>query len=94
MRNDASSWAPISSSFDWSDQVWSQMRTALATKQGMTNRTAYRVTRRSKGARCFFLRETVAQAGLEPILFHPPIQGAAAQAERFRGLADVALKAL
>ena len=33
-------------------------------------------------------------SGLEPILFHPAIQGAAAQAQRLRRLAHVALKAL
>ena len=56
-----------------------------------------RITRRSNGGRCGFrlLRAVdLKTSGLEPILFHPPIQGAATQAKCFGCLADVALKAL
>src|SRR4029077_5199015 len=63
---------------------------------GATNRIENRVTRRSKGARSFRLFRTVElrTRGLEPIFFHPPVEGTAAQAECFCRLAHVSLKAL
>src|SRR6266481_797407 len=69
----------------------------LTTRLGPTRRIENRITRRSNGARCGFrlLRAVELKTpGLEPILFHPPIQGAATQAKSFGRLADVALKAL
>ena len=50
--------------------------------------------RRSKGARRFRFFEICLGPGLEPIFFHPPVQGAATQAQRLCGLTHVALKAL
>src|SRR5438128_4294536 len=69
----------------------------LTSRAGDTRATHSRITRRSKGARCgfrFLFLEASLMAGLEPMLFHPAVQRAAAQAERLRRLADVALKAL
>src|SRR6266566_6221392 len=69
----------------------------LTKMAGATNRIDNRVTRRSKGARCRFRLvavEGLLTFGLEPILFHPPIQSPTAQAESFCRLAHVALKAL
>src|SRR6266496_2118198 len=69
----------------------------LTISPGATNRIDNRVTRRSKGARCRFrllVVEGLLMPWLEPILFHPPIQSAAAQTESLCRLADVALKAL
>src|SRR5437899_5866149 len=69
----------------------------LTRRAGATNRIDNRVTRRSKGARCRFRLvavEGLLTFGLEPILFHPPIEGAAAQAQSFCRLADVALEAM
>src|SRR5258708_31662017 len=69
----------------------------LTRRAGATNRIDNRVTRRSKGARWRFRLaavEGLLTLGLEPILFHPPIQSAAAQAQSFCRLAHVALKAL
>src|ERR1700691_548822 len=72
-------------------------RSALLSAPGTARSTEKRATRRSKGARRGFrnlrLHDSLT-SGLEPILFHPPVQGAAAQAKRFRRLTHVALKAL
>src|SRR5260370_3866818 len=73
------------------------MSTPLTRRAGATSKMEKRVTRRSKGARCDFLWLGLGESlalGLEPILFHPPVQRAAAQAECFRRLTHVALKAL
>src|SRR5262245_24197484 len=64
---------------------------------GATKKIENRVTRRSNGARCGFLLLRVVELmrpGLEPILFHPPIERATAETERFCCLAHVTLKAL
>src|SRR5437016_13995933 len=69
----------------------------LTRRAGATKRNDNRVTRRSKGARWRFRLvavEGLLTFGLEPILFHTPIQSAAAQAQSFCRLAHVALKAL
>src|SRR6478672_1940110 len=72
------------------------MKMPLKTRPGATRSIMNRVTRRSNGARCFlFLRGAgLMTRGLEPILFHPPIEGATAQAESFCCLAYISLKAL
>src|SRR5689334_3273770 len=96
MNTQASNSAPMSINLDWSDQGCVQIRIPLMSNPGVTRRTEKRVTRRSNGARLFgFLRiaEPVT-LGLEPILFHPPIQSAAAQAQSICRLAHVSLKAL
>ena len=69
----------------------------LIRKPGTTSKTENRMMRFSKdwrrGLRRFSLVELLAPR-LEPILFHAPVQGAAAQAESFGRLAYIALKAL
>lgn len=73
------------------------MSTPLTSSAGATINQERRVTLRSKGARFGFRNLCLDESltpGLEPILFHPPVQGAAAQAQRFRCLAHIALKAL
>src|SRR5207245_3715949 len=66
-------------------------------RPGRASSSEKRMIRRSNGARVDLrgiLREPSCAVGLEPILFHPPVEGAAAQAKRFGCLAHVALKAL
>src|SRR6266852_5819874 len=76
-------------------QSCSQIKTPLVTNPGIASHNDERIIRRSKGARRDFLRLDFSESrGLEPILFHSAIQGAAAQTECFGGLADVALEAL
>src|SRR5215475_7090292 len=97
MSRQANNSTPSKISFDSSDQGCIQIRMPLTTIPGATNRTVYRVTRRSNGARGFLFRlrvEETLTGGLEPIFFHPAVQGATAQAERFGRLAHIALKAL
>src|SRR5689334_19013756 len=96
-RKHANSSATKSAILLSTDHGRSQTRIALTSKPGAINKKVKRITRRSKRVR----RDGVATrfsasltAGREPIFFHPPVQGAAAQAKRFGGLADIALKAL
>src|SRR5260370_20770246 len=69
----------------------------LIKRPGTARSRDKRMTLRSKGARLVLrgLRfgKWVA-TGLEPIFFHPPEQGAAAQAGHFRRLTHITLKAL
>src|SRR5258708_16717429 len=93
----ASSSAPSNDNFDSTAHGCNHTRTLLTRKPGATSSIEKRVTRRSKGARSVFLRWRARESPaleLKPILFHPPVQGAAAQAQRFGCLAHVALKAL
>jgi len=69
----------------------------LTRSAGAASNMEKRMTRRSNGARRIFRKfrlDVLLMPGLEPILFHPPVQGAAAQAKRFGCLAHIALKAL
>src|SRR6266404_443581 len=69
----------------------------LITSPGTTSSNDNRMTLRSNGARLVLRKLRFGEwveTGLEPIFFHPPVQGATAQAQRFRRLTHVALKAL
>src|ERR1700748_2248640 len=87
--------AASKASFDSMAQSCSQIKTPLVTRPGTASHSEERIIRRSKGARCRFLRlEASASRGLKPILFHPAIQGAAAQTKGLGSLAYVALETL
>src|SRR5882757_3815592 len=93
----ANSSAPSNDSFDSTAQGCNHTRRPLTRKPGATSSIEKRVTRRSKGARFVFLRWRLRESPaleLKPILFHPSVQGAAAQTQCFGCLAHVALKAL
>ena len=93
----ASDSAPIKSSFDSRDHGCNQTRMPLTTRPGATSNAESRATRRSNGARCDFRKlilDELFARGLEPILFHPPVKRAAAQAERLGCLTHIALIAL
>src|SRR5579864_2629015 len=88
--------APSNIALDSTVHGCSQMRMPLTRSPGATRSNENQATRCSKGAR-FLGRVCIwigLGRGLEPIFFHPPVQSAAAQAQSFRGLAHVALKAL
>src|SRR5579863_4325185 len=74
----------------------SQRRMPLTRRPGAAKRATKRATRRSKGERGFrkFWLDESFISGLEPILFHPPVERAAAEAKRIRCLTDIALKTL
>src|SRR5438309_11280455 len=88
--------ATSKSNFDSRAQGCSPITIPLIRRPGATSNATKRMTRRSKGARCGFRLplDNSLDLGLEPIFFHPPVQGTAAQAEHFRCLTHITLKAL
>src|SRR5271170_721125 len=97
MNRQKINWAASNVHFSANGHGCSQTKVPLISSPGATSNAVKRVTRRAKGDRCGFFEsclEELLAPGLEPILFHPPVQGTAAQAQRFRRLAHIALKAL
>ena len=86
----------ISASRDSSNHGCSHMKTALSAIPGRATKNANRLILRSYSKRTRlrggFRNEGVRlPRGLEPILFHPPIQSSATEPQHFSGLADIPL---
>src|SRR5690349_11451945 len=97
IKTQANNSAPNERSLVLFVQGCSQIKMPLTMTGGNTRSTDSRVTRRSKGVRFSFRGlkpDCPLGRGLEPILFHPPIQGAATEAQRLRCLTHVAVKSL
>src|SRR5260370_19101811 len=89
----------ISANCDASVQGCSHMKTPPTSSPGSATSRANKLTRRSYGRRARFRGGLRAPGfgvpcGLEPILLHPPIKGAAAESQDLGRLAPIPLETL